>query len=63
MAISQWLGIGAAALLVVFIAFAFRQGERVRPSGNDPNRGEDIGEGGSPGGHSSGHSGGESGSP
>jgi hypothetical protein len=35
----QWLGIALGLLLVGFIFFAFRQGERVKPSGRDPNAG------------------------
>jgi hypothetical protein len=34
MTASQWLGIGILALLVAFAAFAFRQGEKVKRSGN-----------------------------
>jgi hypothetical protein len=33
----QWLGIAILLLLVGFIFFAFRQGEKVSPSGRDPN--------------------------
>ncbi len=36
MALSQWLGLGGAVLLLSFIAFAFRKGTKVKPSGNDP---------------------------
>ena len=32
----QWLGIALGLLLVGFIFFAFRQGEKVKPSGRDP---------------------------
>ena len=41
MAASQWLGIGMLALVVAFAAFAFRQGEKVKPSGRDPDKGLD----------------------
>jgi hypothetical protein len=41
MTAAQWLGIGMMALLVAFAAFAFRQGEKVKPSGRDPNKGLD----------------------
>jgi hypothetical protein len=41
MTASQWLGIGMLALVVAFAAFAFRQGEKVKPSGRDPNKGLD----------------------
>jgi hypothetical protein len=41
MTVDQWLGLGAVALLVVFIAFAFRQGDEVKPS-DDPPRGSDY---------------------
>jgi hypothetical protein len=37
MMMQQWIGIGIGVLLVGFIFFAFRQGEKVRPSGRDPN--------------------------
>ncbi len=36
MTLSQWLGMGAVALVAAFIAFSFRQGDKVKPSGNDP---------------------------
>jgi hypothetical protein len=38
MTLHQWLGIAILLLLVGFIFFAFRQGEKVRPSGRDPNK-------------------------
>jgi hypothetical protein len=41
MTASQWLGIGMLAPLVAFAAFVFRQGEKVKPSGRDPNKGLD----------------------
>jgi hypothetical protein len=41
MTLQQWLGIAIALLLGGFIFFAFRQGERVKPSGRDPNAGLD----------------------
>jgi hypothetical protein len=39
MTLHQWLGIALGLVLVAFIFFAFRQGEKVRPSGRDPNAG------------------------
>jgi hypothetical protein len=36
----QWLGIALGLCLAGFIFFAFRQGEKVRPSGRDPHAGE-----------------------
>jgi hypothetical protein len=39
MTLHHWLGIALGLLLVGFIFFAFRQGEKVRPSGRDPNAG------------------------
>jgi hypothetical protein len=35
----QWLGIVMGLCLVGFIFFAFRQGEKVKPSGRDPDAG------------------------
>jgi hypothetical protein len=35
----QWPGIALGLCLVGFIFFAFRQGEKVKPSGRDPNAG------------------------
>jgi hypothetical protein len=32
----QWLVIGVGLLVIAFIWFAFRQGERVKPSGHEP---------------------------
>jgi hypothetical protein len=58
MAIDQWLGLGALILLAAFVAFAFRQGGKVKPSGNDPSGGGIGGQGGDSGGHSGGDSGG-----
>ena len=37
MTLHQWLGIAILLLLVGFFFFAFRQGEKVRPSGREPN--------------------------
>jgi hypothetical protein len=37
--LQQWLGIALGLLLVGFIVFAFRQGEKVKPSGRDPDAG------------------------
>ena len=42
MTLSQWLGMGAIGLVVAFIAFSFRQGNKVKPSGNDPTRRNDY---------------------
>jgi hypothetical protein len=45
----HWLQLGAAALLVTFIVFAFRQGLKVRPLPPDerpPTRPENLGSGG-----------------
>jgi hypothetical protein len=42
MTLSQWLGMGAVALVAAFIAFSFRQGGKVKPSGNDPARRNDY---------------------
>ncbi len=39
MTLHQWLGIALGLLLVGFVFFAFRQGEKVRPSGRDPDPG------------------------
>jgi hypothetical protein len=36
MSITQWLAIGLGLVLLAFLVFAFRRGERVKPSGNDP---------------------------
>jgi hypothetical protein len=36
MSITQWLGIGSGLVLLAFLVFAFRRGERVKPPGNDP---------------------------
>jgi hypothetical protein len=36
MTLHQWLGIAVGLLLAGFIGFAFRQGEKVKPSGRDP---------------------------
>jgi cbb3-type cytochrome oxidase subunit 3 len=36
MTLHQWLGIVLGLLLVGFIFFAFRQGEKVKPSGRNP---------------------------
>ena len=37
MTLHQWFGIALGLLLVGFIFFAFRQGEKVKPSGGTPN--------------------------
>ena len=43
MTMHQFIGIAVGLLVVGFIVFAFRQGEKVRPSGRDPAIGiEDI---------------------
>ena len=39
MTLHQWFGIALGLLLVGFIFFAFRQGEKVKPSGRNPNDG------------------------
>jgi hypothetical protein len=39
MTMHQWLGIAIGLGLVGFIFFAFRQGDKVRPSGRDPDAG------------------------
>ena len=31
MTLEQWLGLGALLVLVAFVVFAFRQGQRVKP--------------------------------
>jgi hypothetical protein len=36
MSVTQWLGIGSGLVLLAFLVFAFRRGERVKRSGNDP---------------------------
>jgi cbb3-type cytochrome oxidase subunit 3 len=36
MTLYQCMGIAILLLLVAFVVFAFRQGEKVRPSGRDP---------------------------
>jgi hypothetical protein len=41
MTLQHLLGITIGLLLVGFIFFAFRQGEKVKPSGRDPNKGLD----------------------
>jgi len=64
MTAGQWLGIGMMLVVAAAGAFAFRQGERVRPSGRDPNRSENneasslSNSGYDPGGHSGGDAGG-----
>ena len=44
MTLTQWLGMGATAALLAAIVFAFRQGEKVKPSG-DQNVGPAVGGG------------------
>jgi hypothetical protein len=39
MTLHQWLGIAIFLLLAGFFVFAFRQGEKVRPSGRNPDDG------------------------
>jgi cbb3-type cytochrome oxidase subunit 3 len=39
MTLHQWFGIALGLLLVGFIFFAFRQSEKVKPSGRNPNDG------------------------
>jgi hypothetical protein len=36
MTATNWLGLVALVLMFAFVAFAFRQGTRVPPSGRDP---------------------------
>jgi hypothetical protein len=36
MTLHQWLGIAIGLCLAGFVFFAFRQGEKVKPSGRDP---------------------------
>jgi hypothetical protein len=38
MTASQWLGVGAGLLLIGFIVFAFRQGDKVKPTQNPQSR-------------------------
>jgi hypothetical protein len=33
---SQWLGLGAVMLIVAFVVFAFRQGDKVKRSDSPP---------------------------
>ncbi|HEY2138383.1 MAG TPA: hypothetical protein VGH49_21040 [Xanthobacteraceae bacterium] len=42
MSLHQWLGVGAGALLVWFIVFAFRQGMKATPD-DRPDRGPSVG--------------------
>jgi hypothetical protein len=44
LSLQQWIGIGAFALLIGFIWFAFRQGMQVKPDGED----REPGSGGGP---------------
>lgn len=41
MTTDRWLGLAAAAFLISFIVFAFRQGLKVRPSGRNTRDGVD----------------------
>jgi cbb3-type cytochrome oxidase subunit 3 len=41
MTLHQWIGVTIGLLLVGFIFFAFRQGEKVKPSGRENNKGLD----------------------
>jgi hypothetical protein len=46
MSLQQWLGVGAGVVLVAFVVFAFRQGQRVRPDDREdraPGPGGDSG--------------------
>jgi len=45
MTFQQVLGLGGGVLLIAFIVFAFRQGMKVKPSGNDPSSGPSVGGG------------------
>jgi hypothetical protein len=40
----HWLGIGACVVLVAFVVFAFRQGQRVKPDDRE-DRGPGVGSG------------------
>ena len=44
MSLHQWLGVGAVLVLVAFVAFAFRQGQRVKPDDRE-DRGPGVGSG------------------
>ena len=35
MSLTQWIGIGAGALVIAFMAFAFLQGMKVKPEDRD----------------------------
>jgi hypothetical protein len=37
MTIDQWMGIAVFLALLAFIVFAFVKGDKVKPSGRDPN--------------------------
>jgi hypothetical protein len=39
MTLHQWAGIALGLLLTAFNFFAFRQGQKVKPSGRDPDAG------------------------
>jgi hypothetical protein len=56
MSLHQWLGVGAVLVLVAFVVFAFRQGQRVKPDDR-----EDRGPGFVPGDGGGSGSGGDSG--
>ena len=46
MSLHQWLGVGAGVVLVAFVVFAFRQGQRVKPDDREdrgPGPGGDSG--------------------
>ncbi len=47
---SQWIGVAAGILLIAFIAFAFRQGMKVKPDGSGSG-GTSVSDGGSDHGH------------
>ena len=42
MTLTQGIGILIGVALVAFIVFAFRQGQSVKPSGNDPSQKNDY---------------------
>jgi cbb3-type cytochrome oxidase subunit 3 len=37
MTADQWMGIAVGLVLLAFIAFAFLKGDKVKPSGRNPN--------------------------
>jgi len=59
MSATQWVGLGAGLLLVAFIAFAFRQGNKVKPRQGIPQSPYDTS--GDYSGHGDSHGGGDAG--